>query len=130
MLVGDIGGTSYAAYRARRWCSNRAQVIFSGVILAGSEAQALVALPEKRFARPCAIDQNIGGLVGTIFANLDIVQIDIAELQALELNAPALVVADGADVFHPQSKLGASHHGAGTCPPGLRISRSNATLPA
>ncbi len=59
------------------------------------------------------IDQDIRGLVGTILADLDIVQIDAAFLKAGELNTAPLVVAERADVLHAESQLRARHQRAG-----------------
>ena len=77
------------------------------------QAQAIVAPPEHGALAGGLVDQDVGGLVRAIFTDFEVIQVDAALAQALELYAAALVVADRSDVFHAQPQLRAGHHGAG-----------------
>ena len=94
-------------------CSRRAQVICSGAICVGIDAQAIVAAPEDGALAGGAVDDDVGRLVGAVAPQLHVVEIDAGALQAFHLDAAALVVADRADVLGAQAEAGARHHGAG-----------------
>jgi hypothetical protein len=82
----------------------RAQVICSG---------AIVAAPQHGALAGGVIDDDVSRLIGAVLAKLHVIEIDAGAAQALDLDAAALVVADAADVFHPQPEAGARHHGTG-----------------
>ena len=56
--------------------------------------------------------------MGQFGADLYVLEIDPRSPQAVELDAAALVVADGADVLGAQPQPGARHQGAGHLPAG------------
>ena len=59
-----------------------------------------------------SIDDDVGGLVGAAAADLYVVEVDSGVAEARELDAPALVVADRADIFRAQAERGRGHHRA------------------
>ena len=59
------------------------------------------------------IDDDVGGLVGAISPDLDVVEVDSGAEEAVPLDAATLVVAHGSDVFYAETQFGAGDHGAG-----------------
>ena len=86
-------------------CSIRAIRDFFGRDAVRRKPQAFGPAPEHRALTGGLIDDDVGRLVGAILANLHVVEIDAGFAQAGELNAPALVVAHGADVFDAQPEV-------------------------
>ena len=80
-------------------------MICSGVISCGIESQTVGPAPQHRALTGGVIDEDVGGLVGAVLANLHVVEIDALAEQAFHLNLPALVVADGADVLDAKPSL-------------------------
>src|SRR5579864_2828815 len=81
------------------------------------ETQAIIALPEYGPLSRGLVNQDIGGLVRTVLADFDIVQVDAALAQAFELDAAAFVITHGPDILHPKPQFGASYKGAGYLSP-------------
>ncbi len=71
----------------------------------GLQAQAIGTAPENGALTGGLIDDDVRRLIGTIFANFDVVEIDAGFAQAVHLHAAAFIVADGADVFNAQPEL-------------------------
>ena len=84
-----------------------------GTDLFGFEAQAIGAAPEDGAFAGGLIDDDIGGLVGTIPSDLDIVEVYSGAEEAVPLDAATLVVAHRSDVFYAQAEFSAGDHGAG-----------------
>ena len=63
------------------------------------KGKAIRTIPEHSSLPRRLVDQNIRGLVGTTCAGLDMFQVYTGGLQALHLNAAALIVTDRTDVF-------------------------------
>ena len=93
------------------------------------DAQAIVTMPEHGALARGLVHQNIGALIRAVGPDFDIVQIDAARAQAFELDGAALVIAQRTDIFCAQPSLAQVTIALATCPPGLRTSRSNGTLP-
>ena len=81
--------------------------------LGGIDTQALGPRPQHGALPGGAIDDDVGRLIGAARAALHVVHIDARLAQAGQLDAPALVVADGADVLGAQAQPCAGRHGAG-----------------
>src|SRR5207249_3148353 len=82
----------------------------------GRQAQTIVPAPEHGAFAGRAVDDDIGGLSGAVFAHLKPLDIDAGVAQAVDLDAPAAVVTDRADIAGPESKGGAGDDGAGHLP--------------
>src|SRR5262249_5809944 len=80
--------------------------------LAGTNLEAVVTPPENGALAGRPIDHDVGGLVGAVGADLDMVEIDAGAPQAFYLDPAALIVADGPDVLGAQAKARTGHHGA------------------
>ena len=86
------------------------------------DAQAVVAAPEHGALAGGPVDDDVRRLIGAALAHLHVLQVDAGGLQALHLDAAALVVAHGADVLGSQAERAQVTMALATCPPGLRIS--------
>ena len=78
----------------------------------GIEPQLLRAMPEHGTFTGRAVDQNVRGLVRGAASHLHGVQVDARTGQALDLNAPALVIADSPDVFRAKPQARARDQGS------------------
>src|SRR5439155_12999377 len=76
------------------------------------DAQAIVAAPEDRALARGPVDDDVRRLIGATLANLHVFQVDARSPQAFHLDAAALVIAQGSDIFGLQPEAGASDHGA------------------
>ena len=104
-MVSTSTTTGIPAWRARRAAraaagascpstnSKRAHWIICGVDLVGLQAQALGTVPDHGALAGFAIHQNVGGLIRAARAHLDVVEIDAAGFETLQLNPAALIVA-------------------------------------
>ena len=84
--------------------------------LGGVDAQAIAALPQHGALAGGVVDDDIGRLVGAVAAKLHVIQVDPRALQAVPLDAAAIVVADRTDVLGFQAELGAGHQRGGHLP--------------
>ena len=88
-----------------------ADLIFGDVV--GREREAVGALPEYGALAGGLIDDDVGRLISAAGADVDVFEIDTAALQAIELDAAAFIIADGADVFGTETEFCAGDYGAG-----------------
>ena len=89
--------------------------------LLGVDLEAIVAAPEDGALAGGAIDDDVGGLIGTAAADQDVVEVDAGALEAFDLDAAAEVVADRADVLGAQAEAGAGYEGAGDLAAGAEV---------
>src|SRR5262245_47906286 len=81
--------------------------------LVGTDLEAVVAAPEYGALPRGPIDDDVSGLIRTAAADQNMIEINAGTLQTLELDTPAVVIADRSDVLRPKSQAGAGNHGAG-----------------
>src|ERR1019366_2293787 len=89
--------------------------------LLGPDLKGIVAAPQDCTLTGGAVDDDVGGLIGTAAADHHVVEADAGVLEAFELDAAAEVVADGADVLGAEAEAGAGDEGAGHLAAGREV---------
>src|SRR5262249_55492015 len=79
----------------------------------GLDAQAFVAPPEYGALSRGGGGDGIWPLVWAALSPLHVVEVHARPAQAFDLDLPAVIVTDGADVLGTQAEARAGHHGAG-----------------
>ena len=121
MAAGDFSGARHGGgIVAVDMQDARARDHFVGDFL-GAHLEAFVPPPQDGTLARGAVDDDVGGLIGTALADQQMIEIDAGAAKAIHLYAAAQVVAHGADVLGAQSQAGTGDKGAGHLAAGAEV---------